>query len=253
MPSSASSLPRIVEPQDQQQPPRCLSCGRMLDRLHQRYCAVACRQTLHQQLRLRTGLLKALETRYATFQFNRQHLFLNVLPVASKTIYSFLQLRTNGHTPAQDFARLSNTLGNLWWAEKNRTRKRYRATRYLLEQALHDQISVEEIQPFEKIRPRTAGQSLFYLKLDPEILGQAKIKQHLKTAYRQAALRHHPDKGGNATLFRKVHEAYRQLSAWAENPVYTRRRGFHNKWFYDGRNNQWLQPLPLSQTSPKER
>mgnify|MGYP002063947042 CR=1 FL=1 len=31
-----------------------------------------------------------------------------------------------------------------------------------------------------------------------------------------------------------------------ENPSFTRRRGFPDKWFYDGETNRWVQPVPVS-------
>ena len=43
----------------------------------------------------------------------------------------------------------------------------------------------------------------------------------------------------------KLHDAYVQLINWSENPTFTTRRGFPDKWFYEGYANRWLQPAPI--------
>ena len=61
----------------------------------------------------------------------------------------------------------------------------------------------------------------------------------------EKAKAHHPDQGGDAAVFRRVQKAYEQLMDWAENPTFTRRRGFPDKWFYEGYTNRWIQPAPI--------
>ena len=58
-------------------------------------------------------------------------------------------------------------------------------------------------------------------------------------------LKLHPDHGGTASLFRRLQTAYEQLVNWADDPVFTTRRGFPDKWFYDGYTNRWTQPTPI--------
>ena len=53
------------------------------------------------------------------------------------------------------------------------------------------------------------------------------------------------DHGGTPGLFRKLQTAYEQLVNWADDPVFTTRRGFPDKWFYDGYANRWIQPTPV--------
>ena len=48
---------------------RCLSCGTTENMGTRKYCSVVCRKKLRYQLNVRTGLLKALNARYATFYF----------------------------------------------------------------------------------------------------------------------------------------------------------------------------------------
>jgi hypothetical protein len=54
---------------------------------------------------------------------------------------------------------------------------------------------------------------------------------------------HHPDTGGDAATFRKINQAYEEeLAHWEENPIFTRLRGFPDKWFYDASTNRWSSP-----------
>lgn len=63
--------------------------------------------------------------------------------------------------------------------------------------------------------------------------------EQIKTAYRRLALRHHPDKGGDAELFKQVSNAYQILS----NPE-LRRRYDHSLPIPDG---ELLSPLEIFQ------
>ncbi len=42
--------------------------------------------------------------------------------------------------------------------------------------------------------------------------------------------------------------AYEDLLSWTENPTFLKKRGFPDKWFYDGYRNKWLQPSRLQRT-----
>jgi len=59
---------------------RCLSCGTSENMIRRKYCSIDCRQRFRHQLNIRTGLLRALNTRYATFYFTEYLLVLDVLP-----------------------------------------------------------------------------------------------------------------------------------------------------------------------------
>ena len=67
----------------------------------------------------------------------------------------------------------------------------------------------------------------------------------IKNSYRRQAKIHHPDLGGVAVKFRKLNKAYRELLQWADNPRFSKRKGFTDKWFYDGENDKWVQPIPV--------
>ena len=140
---------------------------------------------------------------------------------------------------------MSNILGNAWWNEKRRTNKRYLANLHVLQKANSKNVDPKSIKPIEIKEPVRMGKSLTFLKLRKNDLTSPKLQQIIKKAYRQQAKRYHPDLGGDAVVFRKLHEAYQQLLQWAENPVYISRRGFQDKWFYYGSSDKWIQPAPI--------
>jgi hypothetical protein len=84
-----------------------------------------------------------------------------------------------------------------------------------------------------------------HLKLKQKDLHSPNLQQIIKRAYRSQAKTYHPDQGGDAALFRKLRDAYEQLTRWAENPTFTIRRGFPDKWLYEGGFDRWIQPAPL--------
>ena len=130
----------MVRPPEGKGPHRCLSCGTTERMGRRKYCSRECRQRLRQKLDMRIGLVQALNTRYATFYFTEHMVFMDILTYGSAEIFSFLFPRSPGKKPAEDFSRLANLLGDIWWAEKRRTQKRYLASRRVLEQAIrvHD-------------------------------------------------------------------------------------------------------------------
>lgn len=222
----------------------CLSCGRTKNLGQRKYCSIACRQELRYRLNVRTGLLKALNTRYATFSFTGSFIIMDVLPFDTPEIFSFVFPRAPRKNPAHDFSRMADQLGNAWWAEKKRTNKNYLATRQLLNHARRNSAADRSIQPEEIKMPLIKGASLIRLKLDRASLESPELKQMIKSAFRSQAKKNHPDLGGDNATFRKIHEAYEELIEWSENPTFTRRCGFPDKWFYDAERNKWVQPTP---------
>ncbi len=211
-----------------------------------KYCSVACRQRLHYKLQVRTGLLKALQTRYATFHFDDRVIVLDLLPYGRQEIFSFLFARRPGVAPADDFSQMANVLGSDWWAERRRTHKKYRASQHLLRHARQGAADIHAVMPVEERRAAIKDKLLIQLKIDRKELDSHNLDKVLKKAYRQQAKRHHPDRGGKPDAFRRLQKAYETLMEWAENPSFTRRRGFPDKWFYDGETNRWVQPVPVS-------
>jgi hypothetical protein len=223
---------------------KCLSCGETRNMGSRRYCSLECRQRLRHQLDIRTGLLRALNTRYAIFYFTESEIILDVVLKEADNIFSFVYSRKTGNTPAEDFIRLSNRLGNAWWSEKRKTDKRYLANRHVLDAALKNKTVCSWTLPRESLIPALVGDSLVCLKLSREDLNSPRALQSIKSAFRNMAKLYHPDCGGDAGRFRKIHQAYQQLLSWSESPKFIKRRGFTDKWFYDGEGNRWVQPTP---------
>ncbi len=209
-----------------------------------RYCSIECRQRLRYSMNIRTGLLRALNTRYATFYFTETLIILDVLPYGSGELFSYIFPRTPDRKPVEDFCTLFNILGNQWWAERNRTNKRYLASRLVLEKAESKNADAAPIRPLDAKRPAVLAKHLSFLKLQKKDLDSPELQKKIKSAYRRQAMRYHPDRGGDAAGFRNLHAAYEQLLGWLENPVFVRRRGFPDRWFYDGATNRWVQPAP---------
>ncbi len=230
---------------DSRQANGCLSCGISENMGNRKYCSIKCRQRLRYKLDIRTGLLKALNAKYATFYFTEEVIIMDMLPYGSNEIFSYILPRSLGRKPAEDFSRMADILGNAWWEEKNRTKKSYLATRHVYQQAIKSNKSVRSVKPVENKIPAIEKTALLYLKLGRPDLNSIELKKTVKNAYRKQAKIHHPDHGGDTVSFRKIHAAYEQLIAWAENPTFIKRRGFPDKWFYDGNNSKWVQPTPL--------
>jgi hypothetical protein len=220
-----------------------MACGAPLLGRQRKYCTPECRQHLLDTLNRRTGLLRALSTRYATFHFSAHLIALNVLPYGFDTVYSFYLNRLPAHRPADDYCTLSNTLGNAWWKEKDRTHKHYLASRYLLNEMASGTSAGKRFRPVQVSRPSVSGQSLVLLKLGDRDLRQPDLENVVKRAFRNQALKHHPDHGGQGVMFRRVHEAYRSLLEWARYPTFVLRRGFPDKWFYTGEADRWARPM----------
>jgi hypothetical protein len=225
-------------------PRKCLSCGNDPGSARRRYCSVACRQNLRRKLNARTGLLKALNTRFGAFYFTDSVVVLDILPCRSKEIFSFIFPRTACTSPAEDFCRLSDALGNAWWAERRRTNRKYLANRIVLEQAQRNDAERHRIAPVELRTPTVPGHHLIHLRLGRKDLESRELARIIKSAFRNQAMKHHPDRGGNSRTFRRLLTAYEEMLSWAESPTFITRRGFPDKWFYDGSRNRWVQPTP---------
>jgi hypothetical protein len=231
-------------------PGRCLSCGATKNIGRRRYCSVDCRQKLRQRLDMRCGLLQALNARYATFYFSDLLIVMDILPYGYKEICSFFYLRTPGKSPGEDFGRMADILGETWWAEQRRTKKRYFASLHVLEMAVRNHVPTGAVKPRAVHTPAVSASSLVYLNLEKSNLDSPALRKIIRDAYRHQVKIHHPDLGGDAGMFRKIHEAYEDLIRWADNPNFIRHRGFPDKWFYDGESSRWVQPTPLQ---PKGR
>ena len=224
---------------------RCLSCGTTDNIDKRKYCSIKCRQHLRQKLNMRSGLLQALNTRYATFYFSDTIIILDIVPHGIKEVFRYESKRTTGNNPAADFSIMANALGNAWWKESKRTNKNYLASQYVLKSANRCAISEGLQRPRLMRIPNIKTEVLDYLEIKKTDLHSRELSRIIKNAYRQQVKIHHPDAGGQAAAFRKIYDAYRELLRWADNPVFIRRRGFSDKWYYDGENQKWVQPIPV--------
>ena len=225
-------------------PNMCLSCGTSENMGKRRYCSIDCRQRLRYKLDMRTGLLKALYIRYATFYFTETFIIMDLLPFNCKEIYSFIFPRSGKNKPADDFSKMADILGNAWWTERKRTNRKYLASRHVLEKANRKNAQADSVKPLEIKIPSVNEKSLINLKIGRSELNTPQLQKLIKSAYRTQAKKHHPDLGGNTAAFRKIQQAYEELVSWAESPTFVERRGFPDKWFYDGNKNRWVQPTP---------
>ena len=222
---------------------RCLACGDPLPPRRRRWCSIACQQNLLASLNRRTGLLQALSTRYATFYFTDFVIIMDILLYGTEQIHSYMLPRRQGQKPVESSRRLFNILGGLWWDEKHRTKKRYLATRQVLEQAYKDKTPFAAVMPHARSIPSIRASSLIRLELDAGDLTRTNLESKIKSAYRRQAMKHHPDLGGSRETFIKIQEAYEKLVQWARNPTFTHQRGFPDKWLYEGARNRWNKPI----------
>ena len=223
----------------------CLSCGIRLISSRQRYCSPSCHQQLREYLNRRTGLLVALNTRYATFYFTNFNIVIDILPYGTMQIFSFIIARTPGNKPVVDFCDMFRALGSIWWSEKKRTRKRYMATSQVLGMAKRVNAEMNRIIPRRVIVPAVRKKDLRILCLDKTDLFLDGLEGRIKIAYRRQAKKHHPDLGGDASNFRHLQNAYEKMIDWSKNPTFLRIKGFPDKWLYEGTTNRWVQPASI--------
>lgn len=223
----------------------CLACGTTEHLGRRRYCSTECRMGLVRRLDILKSLLRALRTRYATFSFTESSLVLELLTCDSKKAYRFLYERQDGRKPAQDLRDMTDALGNIWWDNKRRTGKRYRASQHVLEKAIKNDIPSDSVIPLEINSPLQVGRFLKCLKLTHADLNSGSARETVKSAYRKEALRYHPDRGGTSGAFRKVNQAYQEVINWLKTPVLRKRRGLPGKWCFDG--TRWITPLRVEE------
>ncbi|MBT8340286.1 MAG: J domain-containing protein, partial [Desulfatitalea sp.] len=180
---------------------------------------------------------------YATFYFTDFVIVMDLLPYDMEQIYSYMLPRSPGRKPVDDFCDLSNMLGQRWWNERNRTKKRYVASQHVLDQAQRPCRSKETVIPGTLAVPAVRQSSLVTLNLKPDTLTFANMHDQIKQAYRRQAKKHHPDLGGDAQAFLKIQQAYEMLIDWTRNPTFIRKSGFPDKWLYEGAYNRWIQPI----------
>jgi hypothetical protein len=95
----------------------------------------------------------------------------------------------------------------------------------------------------EYVASRISGHLVQLCMNKKDLLSSSNPADRAKAAYRQAALKHHPDMGGCAHKFRQIHDAYRQIRTWLENPSFHTRRGVPGHWSFIAGKSKWYSPL----------
>lgn len=222
---------------------RCLSCGSALNKGRRRYCSQDCKDTLVFWLGWFSDILRPVRAMYATFYFTESKLILDVLPYASKEVSTYIYTRTPGKRPAQDIKDMVLELNEAWWNEKKRTKCRWHASEHVLDKGQKNLVGPEAVKPVVKKGAFMVKKHLTHLKIKTDNLTLSELERKIKSAYRKQAMEHHPDRGGDEEMFKRISEAYYELSKWLENPSYRTRRGVPGKWCYYGSKRKWVTPL----------
>ncbi len=223
----------------------CLACGRPLENRRQRYCRTSCKQELVFKLHWFNNLFRVLNTRYATFAFSQEMLLLNILPRGNgQAVHSYFYARRSGKKPAQDINQMVFDLGAVWWEQKNKACSSSKAGNEVFKQGCTEVFSAQYVQPSSQYFASRVSRQLSALKLKPSELKDVLLaEEKIKDAFRRAALEHHPDHGGSNKKFRQIYQAYQDLLAWLQKPVFQYRQGVPEQWCFIAASNKWLTPL----------
>jgi len=222
-------------------PRLCRSCGAEIEKGRRRYCDLDCRRRLLDKLTVTACLLRAMNTRCASFSFTGTTLVLNVVVWGHDRVFTYFWQRTPGLDPATDLLSMNEHLGQAWWREHDKRRCRVHAAQVVLERAEFQSKNLAGVLPIRKKSPRVGSRLLTVLCLERDALTGPDPLSAVKTAFRKQALKHHPDADGDAATFRRVYDAYTELLEWVKNPVHTRRSGIPGKWSFNG--EKWRTPL----------
>jgi len=250
MPSLLTSKKK-KRPSGQTEQKTCLACGMVLADRRKKYCSSDCCEDLAAQLERWSGLLVGLEARYVNFWFTDALLILDVLKQNAREVLRFVYERTPGRKPFEDYFDMANELGTHWWDAMKKTRTRFRATEHVFARAVRAGIPPEVLRPKAHKRSRVSQKHLACLKLSVSDLLSDSAYQNIKSAYRRAALRHHPDTGGSSRSFIEVQKAYEELrklvargktNSLGDLLTSSRYRAAPGKWCFDGRARRWYRP-----------
>ena len=222
----------------------CLCCGKPISRNRVRYCSVSCKSQFDFKLRWFNNLLRALQAQYATFSYTETVLILNLLSRHSEVVYTYFYERTPGKKPAQDIDGMVFELGGLWWEHLEHSKSERRAADCLLRHGHPCVVDRRLVEPRKERCASRISRHLWQLRMSrKELLSSRDPAETAKTAYKKAALEHHPDLGGSTHKFRQIHDAYLQIRTWLENPSFHTRRGVPGHWSFIAGKSKWYSPL----------
>lgn len=200
-----------------------------------------CRQRLMAKLAVTTNLLRAINTRWATFWFTDDHIILNVAVWNDPQAVSFIWERSPGEKPGNDLARLTEHLGCAWWDVQKNKGSRPQCGQSVLARGRTGMVAASCLRPKSISSPRVNARHLTVLSLSREDLSGPDPMGRIKNAFRRKAKVVHPDANGKAELFRRLYDSYEALLSWAERPRLSRRMGLPGRWAYTA--GRWSPPL----------
>lgn len=222
----------------------CVACGKPIAKNRIRYCTENCKSQFAFKLRWFNNLLRALRARYATFSFTETVLILNVLSSQSEVVHTYFYPRTPGKKPAQDIDGMVFELGSIWWENLEESKNERHAAEHLLQQGRKQVVSSYLVKPQKTYEASRISRQLLHLRIKKrDLLDSSDPESAAKSAYKNAALKHHPDQGGDAHKFRQIHRAYQDLKAWLSNPSFSSRRGVPGHWSFIAGKSRWYSPL----------
>lgn len=190
----------------------CLSCGAG-NIGKRRYCSIRCRQQLRQKLNTRSGLLQALNTRYATFYFTDT---LIVLDGSARHPGSIPGYKVRAARPCQTggrFRRHEQPAGGCLAGRGKKDGQNYLASMgRVLEMAERLAMAEGLKRPRWVKVPGVKPESILLLDMAKADLASREPHKIIKNAYRRQVKIHHPDAGGTAAAFRRIHAAYQDLA-----------------------------------------
>ncbi len=222
----------------------CLCCGIPLEKGRKRYCSKGCREEFVFKLSWFNNLLRAINTKYATFFFTPEILSLNVLPFDFEEVTSFFFRRQKGQKPVYDMERMIFQLGEMWWSFLREKGNRDEASRRLLAKGRRRILSMDMVSPRIYTGISGVGRELMYLKINRlDLIGCTDPYMVVKQAYKKCALKYHPDMGGDEKRFIQIYNSYQRIMNWLKNPCFYHRRGVPGHWLFEHRRNHWYSPL----------
>jgi len=222
----------------------CFCCGLPLDKGKKKYCSRGCREEFMFKLKWFNNLLRAVNTKYATFFFTEDVLVLNILPFDSWDVYSYFFKRTPGKRPVYDMEKMVFLLGELWWKHLKISGHKDGASRGVLEKGRRHVFQKDLLIPKEKIALVGVSKDLTCLKINREdLISSEDPYEVVKRAYRKSVLRCHPDMGGDEKSFMKVYNSYKNILSWLKRPLYATRRGVPGHWCFEAGRSNWYSPL----------
>ncbi len=225
---------------------RCLACGTDGIKPGRRYCSRECRQRLMWTLSLSKGLLITLNTRYAAFSFTEHYVALDVMPTWSNRVSRFVYERKSGHPPTHALKELILEAGEEWYEKRSRRISRSFSSQSILEETAEHNINPDSIRPNTNRIPRLSAEqkkALRRLNIQMDHLVFGDYVREIKTAYREMAKIHHPDKGGDGERFKEINVAHKLMIEWSEDPQFQSNSALPGCWSYDGYKNRWSPPL----------